>query len=193
MDYKYETDHFPLIRARWFTRVSGKRKVRLIVIHSAETRETVTAAENVARYFKNLTGKKASAHICVDSNNIVQSVFDNNVAYAAPGANHDGIQIELAGYAKQTTKQWLDAYGALLIENAANATAQYCLKYSIPQTHLTNQKIKAGNEGIVGHNQVSSVYKRSSHTDPGKGFPWKFFIDRVKFHYKKRKNELDKN
>src|SRR5688572_29051390 len=126
MDYKYETDKFPLVRARWFTDVTDRRQVRLVVIHSMEAPEKGETAENVARYFQNPRDKngkpvKASAHLCVDSDSIVQCVLDNDVAYAAPGANSDGVHIELSGYAKQTRKEWLDAYGVLMFEKGANA------------------------------------------------------------------------
>jgi len=34
MEYRYETDNFPVIRAKWFTDVTAKRTVRVIVIHT---------------------------------------------------------------------------------------------------------------------------------------------------------------
>jgi N-acetyl-anhydromuramyl-L-alanine amidase AmpD len=191
MEHNYETDKFPVIKAKWFTDITGKRKVRLIVIHTMEAPRTADTAENVARYFQKGT-KKASAHLCIDNDSIVQCVFDNDIAYAAPGANSDGIQLELAGFANQTKADWADAYNILLLENAANAAAQYCLKYDIPRKHLTNDELKNGEKGIIGHYQATEVYKISTHTDPGKNFPWDFFIERVEFHYKARKEKLDK-
>jgi len=148
-----------------------------------EAPEKGTTAEACANYFQNLpSSKKASAHLCIDNDSIVQSVYDNNVAYAAPGANHNGIQLELAGYARQTRNEWLDDYGRALLENAANAAAQYCLKYDLPAKHLTNSELEAGNEGIIGHVQATAVFKKSTHTDPGEHFPWDYFIERVKHH-----------
>lgn len=178
-----ETDIWPFIPAAHFTVVGNKRrKVRLVVIHDMEWPETTTAAEDCARYFAT-TDRQASAHICVDSDSIIQCVRDNDVAWAAPGCNNDGIQIEMSGYARQSAAQWLDPYSILVINNAANATAQYCLKYSIPLRHLTNAELLAGRPGIIGHYQASEVYKRSSHSDPGPNFPWKFFMERVNQHY----------
>lgn len=186
MDRKYETDRWPVVLAKHFTKVTDRRKVRLIVIHSMEAPEKVTTAEAVAKYFRTGT-VKASAHVCIDSDSIVQSVMDNDIAYAAPGANHDGIQIELAGYAKQTTKEWLDPYGVLMLDKAANVAAQYCLKYRIPSVNkLTDAQLKSGVSGIVGHDQVSRVYKKSTHTDPGKNFPWTYFVERVNHHHSLR-------
>lgn len=150
----------------------------MVVIHDMEAPETNNTAENVARYFQD-PDYPSSAHICVDNNSIVQCVRDSHIAFAAPGCNLDGIQIELAGWGKQTREQWLDFYGIGLLALASDAVAQYCIKYRIPPTHLTNTQLKAGKMGIVGHYQVSQVYKKSNHTDPGNGFPWQYFITSV--------------
>lgn len=171
---RYETDLWPFVEARHFGKVMG-RKVRVIVIHDMEAPELDKTAENVAQYFAT-TPTVASAHICVDNNSIVQCVRDSHVAYAAPGCNHDGIQVELAGYAKQTKAEWRDKYSIAMLAIASDAVAQYCLKYIIPAVHLTDQQLKDGARGIVGHDQVSRVYKKSTHTDPGPRFPWNRLI-----------------
>jgi N-acetyl-anhydromuramyl-L-alanine amidase AmpD len=185
MNVEFETDRFPVVKARFLREATGKRAVRVIVIHSMEAPEKGETAENVARFFQT-TENPASAHLCIDNNSIVQCVFDNDIAFAAPGVNSDGIQLELAGFAKQTRAEWLDPYGVLLLENAANAAAQYCLKYDIPVEHLTDAQLAAGRKGIIGHVQATRVYKKSTHTDPGEGFPWDHFIARVSHHHAER-------
>lgn len=178
-DGSFETDNWPFVPARWQKAIIGKRPVRVVVIHDMEAPEKEKTAENVAAYFKSGT-VKASAHVCIDSDSIVQCVRDNNVAFAAPGVNKDGIHLELAGYSKQTEADWLDVYGLLLLERAADAAAQYCLKYTLPALHLTNEQLASGARGIIGHYQATAVYPpNAGHEDPGKGFPWKFFIERV--------------
>ena len=185
MHFEFETDRFPVVMAKHFKDVTSKRAVRVIVIHSMEAPEKGETAENVARFFQN-TERPASAHLCIDNNSIVQCVLDNDIAFAAPGANGDGIQLELAGFARQSRAEWLDPYGVLLLENAANAAAQYCLKYDIPVKHLTDEELKGGQKGIIGHVQASRVFKKSDHTDPGEGFPWDHFLDRVNHHRAER-------
>ncbi len=183
MDSSYETDRWPFVLAKNFTKVPSRRGVRLIVMHSMEAPEKGDTAENVAEYFRTTT-KQASAHICVDNNSIVQCVLDNDIAWAAPGANSDGIQIEMAGYARQSEADWLDPYSTLVLENAAKASAQYCRKYEIPVVRLSNKDL-AGKlaKGFVSHSQASEVFKKSDHTDPGNGFPWDYFLARVKHHF----------
>jgi hypothetical protein len=185
MPLEFETDNFPFVKAKFFKEVSGKRNVRLIVIHSMEAPEKGDTAESCAKMFQDPRDehgnpRPASAHLCIDNNSIVQSVLDNNIPAAAPGANHDGIHLELAGVARQKREDWLDAYGLQLLPNAANAAAQYCLKYDIPVKRLTDEELAdPQNKGFVSHAQVSAVFKRSDHTDPGPGFPWDFFLEHV--------------
>lgn len=175
----YETENWPYVAASQYRKwtAGGRRPVRLIVIHDMEFPETANAAEVIAHDFATRTAKNAgSSHINVDNNSIVQCVHDNDIAYAAPGANRDGIQIELAGFGNQTRAQWLDDYSEALLQRGADATAQYCLKYDIPAVHLTNAQLAAGKKGIIGHYQASAVYHESDHTDPGTAFPWDYFI-----------------
>ncbi len=181
----FETTRWPFVQARWYKRVDPNtpRTVRVIVIHDMEFAETPNAAEVIANDFATRPeDQKASAHVCVDNNSVVQCVHDRDVAYAAPGCNNDGIQIELAGFGKQTREQWLDVYGVALLSNAADVVAQYCLKYDITAIHLTNEQLELGHKGIVGHIQVSEVYKLSDHTDPGPNFPWSEFMSMVVEH-----------
>jgi N-acetyl-anhydromuramyl-L-alanine amidase AmpD len=172
----YETDLWPFVKAK---HVGAKRNgtTRLIVIHTMEAPEGDQTAENIARYFASMPdGRVASAHLCIDNNSIGQCVYDSYVAYAAPGANHDGLQIELAGVANQTRAQWRDKYSLSLLALAADAVAQYSLKFNIPLVKLTDHELRDGRRGIIGHDQASRVYKKSTHTDPGGNFPWARFI-----------------
>lgn len=187
-----ETDNWPFVQAKHFKAVpkDQRRHVRLIVIHDMEYPEKMSAAEEVAKYFAT-TDTPASAHLCVDADSIVQCVHDNDVAYAAPGTNSDGIQIELAGYGRQTREQWLDEYSSKLLDNAANAAAQYCLKYGIAPLHLTNESLADKTQhGIIGHYQASEVFKGSDHTDPGADFPWDVFMERVNLAFEARKQKF---
>ncbi len=178
-----DTIRWPMIQAKWFTPLKrNERSIRVIVIHDMEFPERITAAEDVAAYFSNPRDDrgnpvKASAHICVDNNSIVQCVYDSDVAFAAPGANHDGIQIELAGYGKQSRDNWLDVYSVGVLSFAADAVSQYAIKYGIPIRQLTDKQLADGkSKGIIGHYQASRVFKKSDHTDPGENFPWDVFL-----------------
>lgn len=186
----YETELWPFIQARHFgaKRTGG---VRLIALHTPEWPESASGAEAVAKYFASMEdGRVASAHIVVDSDSIIQCVKDSYVAYAAPGANHDGIHVELVGVARQTATQWRDKFSLSTLALGADAVAQYCLKYGVPPIHLSDEQLRKGHLGIVGHDQISRVYKKSDHTDPGPNFPWTRFLMYVKGAYADREAGL---
>ncbi len=159
------------IPARWYTPTSG-RSVRLVVIHTIEGPEKGDSAEATARWFQTLPPeRKVSSHYLIDANSIVQAVRERDVAYAAPGANHDGIQLEHAGRARQTKAEWLDEYSLAMLRRSAELTAYLCRKYKLPLRWLSPQDLLAGRRGITSHANVSQAYKRSDHTDPGSHFP----------------------
>jgi N-acetyl-anhydromuramyl-L-alanine amidase AmpD len=158
---------------------TGGRQIDLIVIHTMEMDEKGETAENCAQWFRN-PGAKVSAHYCVDADSIIQCVRDQDVAWAAPGANSDGIQIEHAGRAKQTGRDWSDAYSTAMLERSARLVAELCTKYKIPVSWLYAADLLAGKRGITTHDAVSKAFKRGSHWDPGTGFPVERYLALVR-------------
>lgn len=153
--------------------------IRVIVLHTMETDETSNMAEAVANYFSRTT-TRASAHLCVDNDSTVRCVDDQDTAWAAPGANADGLQIEMAGRASQTLELWGDDYSKALLERAVREVAAWCSRWGVPARTLTDAQLGDGmSRGVVTHAQVSRVFKRSDHTDPGIGFPMGVFLQRV--------------
>jgi hypothetical protein len=158
------------LAARWFTPTSG-RQIDLLVVHSMEIAETATTAEACAAFFARTT-VKASAHECVDDNSRVVCVLDKDVAYAAPGANHNGWHLELAGFARQTRAEWLDDYGRRMLTGpAAEAIAEKSQEHNIPLEFVDAAGLRAGRRGVTTHNQVRLAFGKTDHTDPGPGFP----------------------
>ena len=157
----------------------GREKpLRLIVIHTMEAPESPKTAENIAAYFAS-GAVVASAHACVDQDSVVVCLPPSDTAFAAPGANADGYQIEHAGYASQDGAGWNDAESQSMLRLSAAHAREIALAAGIPLKHLTNAELAAGEAGFVGHNQVSDVYKRSDHWDPGANFPWDQYMDLV--------------
>lgn len=166
-----------LMQARWFHR--GRiAPIRVIIMHDMEWQERPTTAEDCAKMFATMA-RRASAHACVDNNSAVRSVRDQDTAWAAPGANADGLQLEMAGFARQTRAEWLDPYSRAMLRQAAIVVAGWSKAHKIPARRLSRAELKAGKRGISSHADVSAVYKRSDHSDPGPRFPWDVFLGLV--------------
>ena len=151
----------------------------IIVIHTAEAAETPRTAENLGNYFKTVD---ASTHWSCDKDSRVRSVEDKDTSWTAPGAANRSLNIELAGYARQTKDDWADVFSINMLEIAALSAAEWCIKYNIPTIKLTNDQIRNGVKGFAGHVDINAVYKKSTHWDPGPNFPWTYFLGRVKLY-----------
>jgi len=177
------------VEAANFTNLSGKRQIDLLVIHDMEYPEKLDTAEAVANYFKNQRKGRdgSSAHYNIDANSVVQCVRDQDVAWAAPGANHDGLQFEHAGYARQTADEWLDEYGRkMLFGQSAPLFAGKCHTYRIPPVFLRAPDLVAQKRGITTHWEVTRAFSNGrGHTDPGTGFPIQRFMVEIQKAYGK--------
>lgn len=165
------------IQARWY-HAGGNTPITRIVIHDMEMPEKPDAAEVCAAYFAR-GERQASAHYCVDNNSAVQCVRDTDIAFHAP-PNTGSIGIEHAGYARQQSSDWLDAYGtAMLRDVSAPLVRDLCARHGIPRVWLSVGDLKQGRKGITSHNNVSLAFGKSTHTDPGPGFPIDQFMQWV--------------
>lgn len=168
------------VQARNYTKVAS-RTIAIIVIHTMEAAEKPDTAEAVANWFAGPTAPRASAHYCIDSNSIVQCVRDHDVAWHAPGANHNGLGFEHAGRAAQRASDWSDGYSTAELLRSAELAADKCMKYGIPIRRLTPAEIRAGKKGFAGHIDVTHAFPdRGSHTDPGPNFPWPRYLRYVR-------------
>lgn len=152
-----------------------KRPLRLLVVHTTESGEQPGTAANVAAWFSRPT-TRASAHYVVDARDLIQCVAEGDTAWAAPGANAAGLQIELCGRAGQSDAQWQDAESRAIVDRCARLVGILAHKYDIPTVHLSDDEIRSGASGVVGHADVNRVYRRSTHWDPGPAFPWSWMI-----------------
>lgn len=166
------------IQARHFTRGPRRGPVDLVVIHTMEAPEKGDTAEAIARYFAT-TDRQVSAHYCIDNNSIVACVQERDIAWAAPGANHNGIQLEHGGYARQTAKDWADPYSKAMLRRSAELAADICARHRIPPVWVDAAGLKRGKRGITSHAAVSEAFKGSTHWDPGTGFPQAGYVAMV--------------
>lgn len=167
----------------------GRNRPRWIVIHDMEYPKRVGAARWCANYFAGPNAPPKSAHYCIDANETVQSVRDQDGAWHTPGfaagleVNRNSIGIEHAGYANQSAAEWADAYSSAELERSAALTASLATRLKIPTSRrLTVNEIQSGQPGFAGHVDFTRATGSGSHTDPGTHFPWDTYLARVRAH-----------
>lgn len=168
----------PFLQAKHF-RLGPRKTVDLVVIHSAEIGESLEGAEALMRVCAT-NPRVASWHYAVDADSITQSVHEADIAFHAPGANHNGIGIELSGRARQTQAEWQDAYSLHMLDRAAELVADICTRWNIPVQSVDRWGLRAGSRGITTHAAVSKAFGKSDHWDPGPNFPMEWLLERVR-------------
>ena len=173
---------YECVKARWFTPGRAGVKIELIVIHSMEAPKSDGRARSTAHFFQ-VEENESSAHLCCDDKEVIQCVEFEDTAFQCRNANHNGVGIEHAGYAKQTQDEWLDEYGKAMLELSAAAAAALCKQFDIP---VQKAEFAAADDphvtkpGFVAHHDVPL---HGSHWDPGTGFPWDYYLGRVQFYF----------
>lgn len=171
-----------VILAKNFTKAT-RAKVDLIVLHSTENPVGIGVARNVALWFAGAGAPQASAHYIVGPEKIFQSVIEHDVAWAAPGANAQGIQIEMVGQAAKT--DWArdgdgPQDGFRVVVRAAELVRVICKRWDIPLERVDAVGLLAGKRGITTHASVGAAFKKSTHVDPGGvgdvRWPWELFL-----------------
>lgn len=160
---------------------NARKSIDVITIHTMESAEKPGTAENVSRWFAGSSSPIASAHYCVDPENVIQCVRDSDVAWHAPGCNHNGIGIEHAGYAKQNDIDWADESSVKILILSAKLTARLVKTYTLPVIRLTPDELKKGKRGLCGHIDATIAFPGPgrTHSDPGKNFPWSTYLDLI--------------
>jgi hypothetical protein len=157
-----------------------------------EALETLTTAESCASFFaKGCPYRKpdgstgygqASAHVCFDADSTVECVHDDDIAYAAPGANHDGLHLEHAGYARQVRDglaRRLRPAHAVGPVGPLGGRPLPALRHPAPVPDGQGPAAPAGAMGITTHAEVTKAWHRTTHTDPGAGFPVDLYMARL--------------
>lgn len=173
-------DAIEFIQARNYTPVK-RTSVDLVVLHCTENRPPwLGVARANANRFAGPSAPRASAHYFVGPEEVVQGVREENVAWAAPGANHNGIQVEQVGQiGRQPRTDWLGD-GRPVLERSARLVAAVCRRWGIPIERVDAKGLLAGQRGITTHAAVTEAFKRSSHQDPGLAgdrlWPWAEYL-----------------
>jgi N-acetyl-anhydromuramyl-L-alanine amidase AmpD len=171
-------DFIPFMEAKHY-RKGRRSKVRVLVIHTAETPEHSKAAESIQSYCQRRE-TKVSCHEAIDNDSVVAGVRPFDTAWTTGSINDFSYSYELAGRARQTKKEWADEFSTAMLAKAAHRVAAAAICYNIPVVKLTPAELKAGKSGICGHVDQTVAYEvKGGHWDPGPNFPWKKFLKMV--------------
>jgi N-acetyl-anhydromuramyl-L-alanine amidase AmpD len=199
----------PFVKARYYKAVAddAPRTIQLVVLHTTENFEKAGTAMAIARYFqsemkdKNGVPRIASSHLCIDAKQIVQCVRFEDVAYGAPGTNHNGIHIEHVGFAAQTDEQWKDDFSIEELSLSAQKVGEICTTLFVPAMFVPAEELLLEHCGITTHREVtqacllanqrkmtaSRFYNAkdprkplTDHSDPGPRFPMNAYLEAVR-------------
>jgi hypothetical protein len=154
---------------------SGSRsmdKVTLIVLHSTEGDSIDGAIGTFAA-----ADAGGSTQLVVGETGAVRILPDDVIPCGSPGANTQGLHVEMVGFANWSVSQWMARQKTLAC--AARNVADWCAKYGIPARLLSAADLLAGASGITSHANVSAAWKKSNHWDPGPSFPIEHFMSMV--------------
>jgi hypothetical protein len=159
-------------------RTSGTREpgnVLWIVLHDEEAASAKSAA-----VFFTTPAAKGSAHLCVDDSICYRTLNNEDIPWAAPGANTHGFHIEQAGFAKWSTVMWLRHLRTL--ERAAYKTALHCVLFNVPPVFVFARDLEKTRPGVTTHREVTKAFG-GTHSDPGPFWPRRRFMRLVReFH-----------
>lgn len=177
-----EYSDLPWVKPRSYTEATRAR-VQLIVIHTTEGSAHAGSAEDGAAYDARRTDG-TSAHYYVDSDSLVQCVRTRDIAHTAmQQGNKRGIHYELCGRAAWSADTWAGEYATAMLKRAARQAARDAWEWSIPIRRVTIGQMRMDEKGFCGHDDIRLAWGQTTHTDPGRNFPWKRFIGMVQEEY----------
>lgn len=150
----------------------GRRSVtRGVVIHTVEGTD-----EGAELWFENRRARGVGAHLIIGREQVrtIQTTDLDNVCFHAKGATRQGfngnahlVGIEHEGFARYSKRQWLSKVNRSLLRRSANRTAWICWKYNLGAPRK--------GRNVFGHVDVRPR-GGGGHNDPGRGFPWVFYM-----------------
>jgi uncharacterized lipoprotein YddW (UPF0748 family) len=129
------------------------------VVHTIEG-----SAAGALSWFRNCSAQVSAHYVVSEAGGVWQCVDDWNTAWHVGCANSYCLGVEHEGYASSSSHphSLYDASGLLFRD--------LCNRWGIPKAH------RSCPPGILGHIDINNCVCGGSHTDPGGGWDWNYFI-----------------
>jgi N-acetylmuramoyl-L-alanine amidase CwlA len=147
----------------------GNKPIRRIVIHSTVSPTVEGGARKIAGYFRSREAG-GSAHYVIDPGEVVQSAYDDVIAWHAPPNPHT-LGLEMCDQPDARTGiRWRGKDHERMLRRTAKLTAELCLANTIPVRFVTAAMMRRDPnvKGITTHAETSKAFGQSTHWDPGK-------------------------
>lgn len=156
------------------------KPIRRIVIHSTVSPCKRGGARAIAGYFRS-PNAGGSAHYIIDPGEVVQSAYDDAIAWHAPPNPHTlGLEMcdvpgpvpgdsrgSAAWKALKRAWRWRRPEQQEMLKRTARLTAELCLAYDVPLVFLGAAAVRRDAHGITTHANTSAAFRQSTHWDPG--------------------------
>lgn len=170
---------YPFLQSRWYTPGPRRGPINKICLHTMEAPCERGWAKRCAEIAAVLgPDRKVSAHFYVDPSEVWQGVRESDIAYTAPGANNDAVNIEQAGYAGFSDADWSSPNQVAMEQVVAALIVDLHIRYDIPLRFCTAADMLAdpNAKGVTTHAEVNRAFHRSDHTDPGPNYPLDYVL-----------------
>jgi hypothetical protein len=163
--------------------------VRWVVLHDEEAPSAASAAE----YFRSHKAG-GSAHLCVDDNWCYRCLSNTTIPWGA--ASSFGRTRMASTSSRPGTRAgrhviWRRHFRTL--NRAAYKTALHLHRFRLPVRFVTADGLLRGEKGVTTHAEISRASRKQdprharnyTHSDPGRFWPRRFFMLRVRFYYRR--------
>lgn len=129
------------------------------IVHTIEG-----SAAGALSWFRNCSAQVSAHYVVSEAGGVWQCVDDWNTAWHVGCANSYCIGVEHEGYTASSShpRSLYDASGLLFRD--------ICNRWGIPKSH------RSCPPGILGHLDINNCVCGGSHSDPGAGWDWNYFI-----------------
>lgn len=133
---------------------------RRVIIHTIEG-----SAAGALSWFNSPNNPfSTGAHLIIGTDQCSQTAEIETLLWHCRNANMDGVGFEHDGFAAFTKTKWLSRARRRQLRMSANRCAWVCWKYKLGEPKL--------GRNVFGHVHVPG----NDHHDPGKGWPWWFYM-----------------